>query len=227
MTHDAKSERGDRRPLRVRDAQFWVPLARRLARQGVTPNGVSRLGLAAGLLSGLLLASTGCLEPGLLQRGIWVLAVLAVVARGFCNVLDGVVAVEAGRASPTGVLWNEVPDRISDVATLVGAGYAFGSEPLLGWAAALVAVLVAYARAQCRVAGAPMDFCGPMAKPMRMAVVSAAAIWSAVVPVSWSSGWGLRHERGVMAFALAIVIAGGLVTVLRRLHRAASALIKG
>ena len=37
------------------------------------------------------------------------------------NLLDGLVAVEGGRRSPTGELFNEVPDRVSDVLVLAGA----------------------------------------------------------------------------------------------------------
>jgi len=65
-------------------------------------------------------------------------------------------------------LYNEIPDRVSDAAICIGAGYGSGSLPELGYVAAVVALFVAYVRAQGAVAGAPQEFCGPMAKPQRM-----------------------------------------------------------
>jgi phosphatidylglycerophosphate synthase len=50
------------------------------------------------------------------------------------------VAIEAGTASPVGELYNEVPDRVSDTATLIGAGYAVGGHPTLGYVAACLAL---------------------------------------------------------------------------------------
>jgi phosphatidylglycerophosphate synthase len=207
----------DRRPLRLRNAGVWVTLAFALARRGVTPNAISMLGLAAGLASGMLLALTPHAAGETLARGVWVAAIIAIALRGACNILDGVMAVETSQSTPVGLLWNEVPDRITDAATLIGAGYALGGEPALGWAAALTATLVSYARVQCRVAGAPMDYCGPMAKPMRMIVVALAALWMAAAPPS-------ANAHGMMTLALAIVIIGGVATLARRLRRAARAL---
>jgi phosphatidylglycerophosphate synthase len=211
----------DRRPLKVRRAGFWIPLASRLRSAGVTPNTVSLIGLAVGVLSGVLLAATRFVDPGILQRILWLISALCILLRGGCNVLDGIIAVETGCGSPTGTLWNEVPDRISDVATLLGAGYAAGGAPVLGWLAAVIAVLIAYVRAQCRVAGAPMDFAGPMAKPMRMLFVSLAALWAGLAPPAWQPGEGAADEGGLLAMALALIIAGGIITIMRRLHRAA------
>jgi len=211
----------DRRPLKLRDAGIWIPAALFLTRRGITPNAVSMAGLAAGLAAGALLACTTCAADEPLARYVWASAVLAIVLRGACNILDGVMAVETGQATPVGLLWNEVPDRITDAATLIGAGYALGADPTLGWAAALAATLVSYVRVQCRLAGAPMDFSGPMAKPMRMIVIGLAALWMAAAPVAWQAG---THGRGVMTLALAIVIGGGAITLVRRLNHAARAL---
>jgi phosphatidylglycerophosphate synthase len=213
----APGSTADRRPLRLREVIPWKPLAFALVRRGVTPNTVSLVGLLAGLGSGMLLAATPYVANDVLRRTVWLLAVVAIVKRGACNILDGVMAVETGKSSSVGLLWNEVPDRITDAATLVGAGYALGGDPVLGWAAALAATLVSYARVQCRLAGAPMDYAGPMAKPMRMVVVALAALWMALAPAAWG---GAR----VMTLALAIVIAGCAVTFLRRLRRAGRAL---
>lgn len=213
--------RTDRRPLKLREMFGWIPLAWWLARRGVTPNAVSLAGLVAGAAAGLLLAGNSyCINDSAI-RVLWVAAALAIALRGACNILDGVIAVETGQASPVGLLWNEVPDRLTDAATLIGAGYALGGEPVLGWCAALIATLVSYARIQCRLAGAPMDFSGPMAKPMRMIVIVVTALWLAVTPDGWHPHIA---GHGAMTIALWIVIAGGAITFVRRLRNAARVL---
>ncbi len=86
--------------------------------------------------------------------------------------LDGMVAVQSIAPSAVGELFNEIPDRISDFATLVGLGYASGGMPALGWLAAWLAALTAYIRAQGKVSGAAQYYQGPMAKPQRMALAT-------------------------------------------------------
>ena len=66
------------------------------------------------------------------------------------NMFDGMVALETGRASPTGELFNEVPDRVSDAAMFIGAGYAAGGNPTLGYLAACLALFVTYVRGRGR-----------------------------------------------------------------------------
>src|SRR4029453_6658606 len=98
------------------------------------------------------------------------------------NMLDGMVAVEGGKGGPTGDLWNEAPDRVADAAILVGAGFATGTTPLLGFGAALMAVFVAYVRALGASVGAGQIFLGPQAKPQRMAVMTVACLLLTLFP---------------------------------------------
>jgi phosphatidylglycerophosphate synthase len=137
-THKTPAASTDRRPLRLRDVGIWKPLALALSRRGVTPNAISMAGLAAGLFSGALLAYTSSASARSCARcgcSRW----RSSRARRR-NILDGVMAVETGQCTPVGLLWNEVPDRVTDAATLIGASYALGDHP--GWAAALAATLV-------------------------------------------------------------------------------------
>lgn len=213
----------DRRPLRAREIGPWKRAAACLARLRVTPNMVSGAGLVFGVVSGFLLAATGRTEWASHAGAIGVLAVGAILLRGCCNILDGVLALETGTASPLGTLWNEMPDRLSDVATLVGAGYAIGGSPFLGWAAALAALLTSYVRIQVRLAGAAMDFRGPMAKPARMTVVSVCVLWS-ITPPALHPAFGRDGRYGPVAIALAAVTLGCFITIWRRLHAAAASL---
>lgn len=206
-----------RRPLAARALPVWSWLVARLADSRLTPNQVSVIGMIAGLGGGVLLALTAALEPaGIAQRLSWLAVVLLVLVRGACNIFDGVLAVETGRASRLGLVYNEVPDRITDAAMLVGAGLAAGGTPLLGWAAAFGSLATAYLRVQVQLAGASADYCGPMAKPARMAVIVVALLALATGPTTWSLA-----DRGPMTIATAIIVAGTAFTALRRLVRAA------
>jgi phosphatidylglycerophosphate synthase len=204
--------RSERRPLRVREQAWAKAIASWLARCGTSPNGISLAGMVCAVLAGTALALTPHLEAG------WRIAAFLGAAgliqlRLLANMFDGMVAIETGKSSPVGELFNEVPDRVSDVAVLVGAGYALGGRPELGFAAALLAVFIAYLRAEGKVAGAHQEFCGPMAKQHRMAVVTLACPLAALFPTV-----------EVMAMALGVVLIGELITVPRRLLRIASAL---
>jgi hypothetical protein len=63
-----------------------------------------------------------------------------------------------------------------------------------------------------------------MAKPHRMAVVSAAALALAVLPSSARPAFGPGDAFGLWTVALAVVAVGSLATAARRLVRAARAL---
>jgi phosphatidylglycerophosphate synthase len=196
-------------------------LALGLARIGVTPNQVSMAGLFFGVMAGVVLAISGwyadAVGPEPTARALLLAAVVFVQLRLVCNLIDGMVAVEAAQArpdlaprkSPFGVLYNELPDRISDAATLIGAGYAATGHPGLGWFAAVVAVMTAYIRAVGKAETGVNDFCGPMAKPHRMAAVSIGCVIAAVVPASghdaiFDAMASMRvHLPGILADALA------------------------
>lgn len=201
-------------------------MAEGLARRGVSPNAISIGGAVASIIAGAGLIATSQVDDEWIARGLWMAAAGLAFVRLLANMLDGMVAIATGRASPVGELYNEVPDRVSDVAILVGLGYAAAGWPALGWAAALSAVLTAYVRAAARVAGAPQDYRGPMAKPHRMFVVIVTGVFMGLSPASWraemeAAGWSPP------VVALMIITIGGVVTMARRLGRAAAVLRGG
>lgn len=210
------TEPSARRPLTSRSSAWAQAIAGFLVRAKVRPNAISALSMG--------FAALGCaalLASGSGHRTAWFLAAAASVQlRLLCNLLDGMVAVEGGLKSPTGDLWNEVPDRVADSLFLVGAGYAVGGwfgGPTLGWAAALAAMATAYVRALGASLGLPQDFRGPMAKPHRMATLTAALVLAALAP--WEP---LRLQ--VLGVALLVIVLGSLVTLARRLHLSAQRL---
>jgi len=98
-------------------------------------------------------------------------AAICVQLRLLCNLLDGMVAIEGGKKSKVGVLYNEVPDRVADSLFLVALGYEIGT-PWLGWLAALAAAVTAYIRVLGGTFGLAQDFRGPLAKQHRMFVLT-------------------------------------------------------
>jgi phosphatidylglycerophosphate synthase len=209
----------DRRPIASRERKIWQRLAAFLAERGVSPNGISMAGMVAGIIAGGLLAATSIAAEAWLQRGLWLLAAVGIQLRLLANMLDGMVAIATGKASPLGELYNELPDRVSDVAIIVGAGFAVGGLPAFGYLASCIAVLTAYVRAVGKAAGASDLFVGPMAKPHRMFVLTLVALAMAGMPQEWQPQWGAGGKAGLAALGLAIILVGGLWTVARRLAR--------
>ena len=172
----------ERRPIASREKKISQRMADVLAKRGVSPNLISVIGMLCGIAAGLALAATS-LEVW--PRVAFIAAAVLMQLRLLANMLDGMVAVQCGKASPVGELYNEVPDRVSDAAAFVGAGYAVGSHPALGFVAAILAVFIAYIRVQGKVAGAPQDFGGPMAKPQRMFALTLLALYCGLAPPGW------------------------------------------
>lgn len=160
-------------------------MAQRMADAGVTPNTISVFSVLFAVAAGVALASTNAVPEGMTQRTLWLLAALLVQGRLIANLLDGMVAVEGGKASAVGELYNEVPDRLSDPAILIGAGYAVGGHPVLGLLAALLAVFVAYVRAVGASVGVGQIFIGPFAKQQRMALITVSCMTCAFLPSDW------------------------------------------
>ena len=203
-----------RRPLKSRNTRWAVRCAQILIRFHVRPNHISILSVVFAALAGvsfLLLNRIG----GSVQIVLFLTAAACIQLRLLCNLLDGMVAIEGGVRSPAGDVFNELPDRISDVVVLVPIGYALPNLPWareLAWSAALLAVLTAYIRALGASLKMPQDFSGPMAKPQRMFVVTAGCLLSCLEVLGHRSG-------NVMSVALVIVAIGSLITVLRRTVR--------
>lgn len=215
----------DRRPIRSRRLALWRHAAAALARARVPPNLISVVGMLAACAAGALLWWTSRDDAPL--RACYIAAAALIQLRLIANMLDGMVAVEGGMRSAVGDLYNEVPDRVSDGAVLIGAGYAASSSPTLGYLAALLAVFVAYSRALGKGAGFPSDFRGPMAKQQRMFLVTIASLYLALAPGSWQLArvdLGPIHVAGLMPVVLAVIAAGCVITAVRRLASLAAAM---
>ncbi|GGD43755.1 CDP-alcohol phosphatidyltransferase family protein [Pseudoxanthomonas indica] len=191
----------DRRPIAARGSAWAQRLSAALAASAITPNQISVASIffaAVGALM-LLVAPT--------SFGLIVCAI-CVQLRLVCNLLDGMVAMDGGKQSATGALYNEFPDRIADSLLIVALGYAAG-VPWLGWFGALLAALTAYVRLAGGSLGLVQDFRGPMAKQHRMAVLTAACVLAVIEYHTLGSGY-------VLPAASALIALGALLTCVTR-----------
>ena len=212
----------NRRPLKSRDRDWARFLARRAAGAGLTPNAISVISILFATGSMVCFLIVPDMKSPVAIVLSWLGAAAGIQLRLVCNLLDGMVAVEGGKRSPVGGLYNEVPDRIADVLILVGAGYATSVEPgvvklfgvlPLGWSCAVAAVWTAYIRSIGAELTGKHFFVGPMAKPHRMAMLTGGCVMCLIA--SLIPGW---NAHLVMEVVLTLILAGSLFTCWRRLR---------
>lgn len=204
----------NRRQLKLRHSSWAQALTRLLVRTQITPNQISLLSIVFGVFSGLAFYIFS------LHESAWLLLTAAafVQLRLLCNLMDGLVAVEGGKHTKSGELYNDIPDRFSDWFSLLGAGYAISVVSWglsLGWTAAILAILCAYVRFLGTTLGAPMSFRGPMAKQHRMATLTLCSILAAIEMWIFDSHW-------LLWLGLVVIVLGTALTIYLRtrdIHR--------
>jgi phosphatidylglycerophosphate synthase len=207
---DDSNPLANRRPLTSRSTAWARFLAGVLVRSGLSPNAISLLSI--------LFAAGGATLLVCIQNGVGLLAVAACVQlRLLCNLLDGMVAIEGKRRSPTGALYNEIPDRVADSLFIVALGYAI-DVAWLGWFGALAAAVTAYIRVLGGSLGLPQDFRGPLAKPHRMAVLTGACVLGAIEWWVRGSLWALTAAAWIIAVGSMITCATRTVAIARQLR---------
>ncbi len=197
----------NRRPLTTRSASWARWLASFIVSSNITPNQISVISIVPALVGAWLLLSQQAL---VMSPMILVMVVLCIQLRLLCNMLDGMVAIEGGKQSKVGVLYNEIPDRIADSLFIVALGYAI-SMPWLGWLGALLAAKTAYIRVLGGANGLAQDFRGPMAKQHRMAIMSLGCLLAAA-ELHFN---GTQHTLVITAYVIAV--GAGLTCVTRAL----------
>jgi phosphatidylglycerophosphate synthase len=200
-----------RRPIRVRSSNWAQNLAKYLRKHNVTANQVSIAGMIFATIGASLIISTNFVNDTF-KTIFWSLAIVNILLRLLCNMLDGLIAIEGNCQSKIGIIFNEFPDRIEDSIFFIAFGFACNIQPLgtnLGWLAALLAITTAYIRSFGSALGYGQDFSGPMAKPHRMYALAIALIAVSLENVLYKSNYS-------PIIALFLICIGTAITCVNR-----------
>jgi archaetidylinositol phosphate synthase len=173
---------------------------------GLTPNSISVIGFL------LAFASAGCYA--LANQAVWLLllAVFFLLASGFCDTMDGIVARTYKQTTAFGGFFDSVLDRFADGAAYAGiiiAGLcnaAFGSNylgTLVALTALVASMLVSYTRARAEVIGVKMESIGIAERAERMLILAAVSI----IGFFWLPALG---------YGVALIAVLSIVTVVQR-----------
>ena len=179
-------------------------------RLGIHPNLISYASIVAAAGAGLCFWRAGA-APGLL-----IAAAVFCYLRLWLNMLDGMVALASGKASRTGEIANELPDRISDVMIFVGVAHSRLCHPLSGYWVAIFALLVAYVGTLGQAVGVEREFSGLMSKPWRMVVLHIGA-WITLGLLWWGNGMIRFGGLTILDWTMLAILAGCAQTILVRL----------
>jgi phosphatidylglycerophosphate synthase len=180
-------------------------------RHGIHPDAISYLSILAAAVAAICFWKAGEI------RWFLIVAPLFCYLRLWFNMLDGMVAVAAGKASRRGEILNDLPDRVSDVIIFGGVAHSGLMNPIFGYWAAIAALLTAYVGLFGQALGVQREFGGIMSKPWRMVALHIGA---------WLEFLSCRSFSGftILDWTCVIVIAGCVQTIVVRLKRITGAL---
>jgi phosphatidylglycerophosphate synthase len=206
---------------RSRVKKVFEPIALGMGRLGLTPDGLTLIGLGITVVGGLLLA----------QR-LWLAGGLVIFLGGVFDLFDGTLARATGRVSAFGAFMDSVFDRVGEV--VVYLGLVVGLEDLgilhgtvLAAAAMGSALLVSYTRSKSEglgfTTGTGMAAVGLMPREIRLIILSAGLILGGLLGtepflVDGGAG-GAAFPVGAYAIfaALAVITIGATITVIQRI----------
>jgi phosphatidylglycerophosphate synthase len=201
-----------RRPIAAGFQRTAEGTTRFCVRHGIHPDAISYLSILAALAAAICFWKSGQ------TRWLLIVAPLFCYLRLWFNMLDGMVAVAANKASRRGELLNDLPDRVSDVIIFAGVAHSGLMNPIFGYWAAILAVLTAYVGLFGQALGVRREFGGVMSKPWRMVALHIGA-------------WLTFFLRGqsftsftILDWTCLVVIAGCVQTIVVRLKRITAAL---
>jgi phosphatidylglycerophosphate synthase len=201
-----------RRPIAAIFRRTTDAATRFCIRNGIHPDAISYLSIVAALVAALCFWKSGQL------RWLLLVAPLFCYLRLWFNMLDGMVAVVAGKASRRGEILNDLPDRVSDIVIFVGIAHSGLMNPLIGYWAAILAVLTAYVGLFGQALGGEREFGGMMSKPWRMVALHIGA-W-----LTFFLGEQSVTKFTILDWTCLVVIVGCIETIVVRLKRITTAL---
>ncbi len=134
---------------------------------GLTPNIVTVIGFVLAFLAAVAYAVASSEQP------LWLLAgVLLLMASGFCDTLDGILARTYNQASVFGGFLDSLLDRYADALVLGGIIVSGLCNLFVGLAALASSLMVSYSRARAEAAGIKMESIGLAERPERIIVLA-------------------------------------------------------
>jgi CDP-diacylglycerol--glycerol-3-phosphate 3-phosphatidyltransferase len=182
------------------------PVVAWLARRGVSPDAVTLAAIPVAVVGG------ACLLLSRSVPGLLLLVPLLVAARLVLNLLDGALARTTGRTHPRGELYNEIGDRLADLAFLIPVAFLPGADATLVLLGAIGAVLGSFVSVSIRAAGGERTYRGILSKPGRMVLVAVVAV---AAFIGGPSAWGWFGP--ILLIGTVLTIAERLVVGIRRL----------
>ena len=137
---------------------------------GFTPNLMSAIGFTLSFLSAAAYALA------LDQPWLLLLAVFLLLASGFCDTLDGIIARNYLQATAFGGFLDSLLDRYADA--IVYSGVIIGGLGNIYWGLVTLfgSMLVSYSRARAEAAGIKMESVGLAERAERMLILAAASV---------------------------------------------------
>ncbi len=160
-----------------------VPLVDRLAAAGVTPDQVTLAAVPVAVLGGAAILVSPQI-PFLL-----LVVPLLIVLRIVLNLIDGNMARRTGRIHPRGELYNELGDRLADVALLAPVALLPGAGQALVLLGVLGGVLASFVGITARAAGGERIYRGILSKPGRMTLLLVCCLWAFIAGPADATPW--------------------------------------
>jgi archaetidylinositol phosphate synthase len=156
---------------------------------GLTPNKVSIIGFI------LALAAAGTYVLAQNYQWLLLLATVLLIASGFCDTLDGIIARIFNQTTAFGGFFDSLLDRYADATVYVAIVIAGLSNPFWGstwgaiWGLAALtgSLLVSYTRARAEAAGIKMESVGLAERAERMLIL---AVFS-IIAFYWLPAFGI------------------------------------
>jgi phosphatidylglycerophosphate synthase len=186
-------------------------------RWNIHPDVISYFSMVAAAGAGLCFWTSSS-NPCLL-----IVAPLLCYVRLWMNMLDGMVALAAGKASWRGEILNDLPDRVSDVLIFAGVAHSGWCAPQSGYWAAIVALLTAYVGMFGQAVGVQRQFGGIMSKPWRMVVLHIGA-WLTFALLCCNGGRIRFLSLTVLDWTCLVIVVGAVQTIFVRLRKIFAAL---
>ncbi|HIE14707.1 TPA: CDP-alcohol phosphatidyltransferase family protein [Candidatus Bathyarchaeota archaeon] len=163
--------------------------ARLAKRVGLTPNKVSTIGIFLALASGISYWMSGNPSVKSVEDFFILMGSFFLLASGFCDALDGVLARLYGEVTVFGGFLDSLLDRYADAAIYCGLILGGLCDIMWGLIALSGSLLVSYTRARAETEGVKMESVGLFERAERLLIISFSSFFNLLWPESIR--WGV------------------------------------